>query len=401
VSGSTDFPVGNTDALRRTRSEFVVKACAEALISMNIGWTLDLSRTNDSSTTSDFANVPCITGSNTYPALFLVNSISGCKLFIAYFGGVQTTDHCMKNFSGNDLFQMSSTSYTNTIAGLCVSMIPDGSTSTFGQTFDSSFLPADATRIIGTARYYTTSSNGITLCNNPDSGKYISWGIWANEYVFAASAAYGSSDYWTLKTPSYAVGKLISLLAHEEDNSVNSRYMTLAFRDSTTNSEGSESEDASVINSTITKHAGNSDTNVLGVATSAFKTGASYVMGAISRTDGTWINGTDSSTYNVILMPLGVEQTSTYVYNASSGKSRWIPFQVMVTSSNLSTYGVVSGDGFKGIIDPDIIMYAFTNNGSNISYGQLLNNGKMMCIDPTYNLLLGWDASNTDSPVVS
>jgi hypothetical protein len=177
--------------------------------------------------------------------------------------------------------------------------------------------------------------------------------------------------------------------------------MTLAFRDSTTNSEGSESEDASVINSTITKHAGNSDTNVLGVATSAFKTGASYVMGAISRTDGTWINGTDSSTYNVILMPLGVEQTSTYVYNATSGKSRWIPFQVMVTSSNLSTYGVVSCDGFKGIIDPDIIMYAFTNNGSNISYGQLLNNGKMMCIDPTYNLLLGWDASNTDSPVVS
>ena len=34
VSGSTDFPVGNTDALRRTRSECVVKACAEALTSV-------------------------------------------------------------------------------------------------------------------------------------------------------------------------------------------------------------------------------------------------------------------------------------------------------------------------------------------------------------------------------
>ena len=51
TAGTTDFPTGDTDALRRTRSENVLKACVQAIIDCDCGWQLD---NNKNATITDF-----------------------------------------------------------------------------------------------------------------------------------------------------------------------------------------------------------------------------------------------------------------------------------------------------------------------------------------------------------
>lgn len=392
VGGSTSFPVGDTDALRRTRSESVLKACADALISMNIGWVCDVSR---NPTTSDFSDVPCMSGGITYPGLFFINSRSGCKLFMCYFGGRATSSGCIKDFSGSDLLNVASPNY---IGGLCISIIPEDSLNTFGSSFDSSFLPADATRICGTMRSDGTNSNYFALGCNPTSGYTYSWGIFANEYLITLEVVRSTnSTPAPMYMPSFASGKLIKVLAHDEDNLPNAKYMTLVFRPSVSNYFESDFQGNNPISTDEYIYAGGEKKMLLGVRVTSFTTGFNYGMGSICKSDGTWLNNTSAS-FCVILIPLGVEQLSSYVFDPTGGKTRWIPYSVLVLSSDLSTYGIISGDGYKGIIDPDFIRAINTNNQSNITYADLLDDGKFMCVHGSRNFIIGWDPSNTDSP---
>lgn len=368
VSGSAAFPLGTGSTETNTRLHNVIGGLADALINMSgLHWVID---TDYCSSTSDFKDVPNSNNATYNSGLFLKNTESGCKLFIAYM-----SYYGIKNFGGSDLCQIKSSSG---LSGVVVSMIPDGSTSVFGSSFDSSFLPSDATRFVGTC-----ASNG-SYCYDPSSGYIYTWAICATDYViviFGDRTSRGTPA--DLEAPSYSVGRIIGTLAHSEDDPSlhkNARYGVLFMRELGSNSDwGNLLYDYySIFGSNV---------NFVGNASGNYTTS----VASVCRSDGTWIKGTDHSTYAVKVFPESIGQLNGKIFSPiGTGKSRWIPFIVMCYANDLSVNGIVTGDGVKGYIDTDLFRCA---KGA---YGQQFDNGNFICIDSTNNLLLGWDSTNTD-----
>jgi hypothetical protein len=392
IAGDTNFPVGDTDALRRTRSESVLKLVADTLISMNIGWQLDSTRLNDSSTTSDFADSPCRSGNITYPALFFKNSLSGCKLYLAYYGGLTNAANCVKDFSApNATYHVDIFGYGDAhINGLCASIIAEGSSQTFGQTFDSSFLPNDATRIIGTCFYYTSPSSTMqsSHCYNPTSGYHYSWGIYATDKTIAICSNYSSNTIPNLGYPVYATGKIIGNLVHEEDNAINSKYGTIVFRlgDYTSEKEGSQT----LMKYTVSSPPTSGIVPLRKMASSSVI--YNYATASFSKADGSWINAiTDNDYTNGVGYIADFFQITSSCYTPTANKTRWLPINISVLATDLATYGVVPGDGFKGWLDTDLFRCAVS------SYGKYYDNGKFLCPENNFNMLIGWNPTNTDT----
>ena len=371
--GSEDFPAGTTDANILTKCQTIVKNFAQKLISMGIGWTLDSSR---NASVTDYAEVPD-NSTGKWPGLFLVNTTSGCKLFVCNIG---KSGRSIKNFSGSDIIL--SQNNVQTVSGLCMSMIPGGSSNTFGLDFDASFLPSDATRIYGTAK-----SGEFGISNIAEGGDICSCGIYATEYVISVVFAISSNgNPPPLKTPNYAVGRILSTLSHEEDDEIHSKYGVCCMRFPSTTSGVPYSDQGSQIYDVI----------------SAFGTGISFIgnngssfsaCGSICQANGTWLLGYGSSPNRCVkVYPASVLDLSNKIFNSNgTGKSRWIPLEIVSYSDDLSTYGIVPGDGVKGYLDTDLFRCAIS------TYGQQFDNGNFIAVTDSYNLLMGWDSTNTDS----
>lgn len=362
--GSSDFPTGTGETEVNFRIQKIVKGLADALIGMSgLHWVID---TDYCSSTSDFKDVPDSYNNAVPSGLFLKNTSSGCKLFIAYM-----TYYSIQNFSGSDICQI----YNETnMSGVVVSMIPGGSNNVFGSSFNSSFLPADATRFIG------TSSNG-SYCYNPEASYVYSWGIFATDYVIAiGSDRSNSGNRPDLYLPSYAVGRIIGTLAHSTDDPTvhkNAKYGVFFMRNVGHNGDCGDIKYDNYGVFGTTRFVGNASTSYYASS------------GSVCRADGTWIKGTDGDTYAVKILPEGIEQLSGNIFNSSgNGKSRWVPYAVMCYASDLSTNGIVIGDGFKGYLDTDLFRCALG------TYGQTFDNGNFICIDSYYNFLIGWDSGN-------
>ena len=386
LAGSSDFAVGDTDALRRTRSETILTKCVEAILACNCGWSLD---TTHNTTISNFSNVPCRSGSLTFPGLFLINSVSGCKMFIAYFGGNQTANYCIKDLKiadpssatpPIDIYYYAS-SY---ISGLCISIIPSDSNSVFGNTFDSAFLPNDATRIIGTTLYWTTSSESTSFGCNPTSGYIYSWGLFVTPYAIAVSCAKGSGSLGQIGIPTYAAGKIIGTIGHTEDNAVNSKYGILLFRvgdSSTAQCEGITdlfSMTYTVFNLTTP--------NILG---KKIGSGAFYedTCASICDSNGNWFRP-GNTIVNPGFYTQDIFSTSGYFFNKVN-ECKWSPFAVCAPSTDPSNYSVYNGDCFKGFVDTDLFRVASVS-----SYGKTFDNGNFISLDSSTAFLIGWDPSN-------
>lgn len=376
VAGSEEFPTGNTDALRQSRSRLLLTKCAQLLIDCGCGWQLDSTR---STSTSDFTEIPTrYNDTTTYPGLFFTNTISGCKLFMAYFGANVRT-YGIKNFSGNDLLKYFGSDYHG---GVCISMIPEGSESVFGDPLTTTFIPDDATRIVGT--YYsnsTSSSNKYAAAYNPTSGVYYKYWIGATPYCVITYVNHYSGDPPGFYVPIYAVGRIFGTLAHDE-TTTNAKYGVFCFRFMTGADEGW----ATLINCSATCF--DSTLAVPGLGFSKTGTIKSYdTAGSFSNTSGAWINGNDYANYNVIFYVENKEQLSPAMFNIS-GSSRWRALSMAVVSSDLTTYGVSSGDGFKGYLDTDLFRAAYATRG------QTFDNGAFICPENGNNLIIGWDSSN-------
>ena len=387
TAGSADFPTGDTDELRRTRSETILKECVEAIIATGTGWALD---TTHNATVTDFADVPCKSGALTFPGLFLTNNTSGCKLFLAYFGGNQTHDYCIKDFkepasnvTPEDLFTYADSNH----GGLCASMIPDGSQSVFGSSFDSTFIPSDATRIVGTTLYWSTSSSATSFGCDPTSGYIYSWGLFVTPYCVSVSCAKGNGTQGTIGIPVYAVGRIVGEIAHSEDNAVNAKYGMLMFRFGESTSAQCEGLNA-----------------LFARQYSLFNYTSPYIMGRriegapfyedtcalICNSSGTWIKA--PSLNNVVVNPcfytVDFFSTSNKIFD-TSGSIRWSPFALCAPATDLQNYGVVPGDGFKGFVDTDLFRVASVS-----AYGTTFDNGKFISLDANTACLIGWDADN-------
>lgn len=394
TAGSSEFPTGTSESGKVGRSKTILTKCAEALISMNCGWAMDTSK---SATVTDYTYLQFDPSPNDaiYPALFMLNTTSNCKLLITYFA---TEPHWgLRDFSGNDILKVNSGS-KHCASGLCLCMIPGGSSSTFGTPNTSTFIPDDATRIVAT---HITSVDADTLYaafgGNPSSGYTYSWGIYANEYTIAVSCAKSQTGPGNLGTPVLALGRIIGTLAQSTDTESNSRYGCILFRKSSTAVADSEGLSDVVYDSYRLYNSDGNEHSFVGLSpdkNSAITTWASSaaVCGSVSKTDGSWINGTDGSSYGITIYPVDVFQLSGYVYNSSvNNSSRWVPYVIRCVTSNLASYGVTSNDGMKGYLDTDLFRCALG------TYGQTFDNGNFICADGTYNFLIGWDSSNTDS----
>lgn len=392
LAGSAEFPTTDTSYTgRRARSLTIMEKIGQAILDCNCGWTLD-SRTP---TVTDFATVPTKATGETYPGLFFRNTTSGCKLFVTYIAN--TVQNGMKDFSGTgeDLFRC----YSGTsrfVSSLCMSMIPSGSSSEFGDLTTSTFLPADATRIVGTDVTYSSDNQNGAFASAPTAGWIYSYGLFVSPYCIAVSTAKSQANPGNLNTPSYAIGRILGTLAHASDTTNQAKYGVVTFRKKSDVYDCAEGTYDVIGYQSSSRFGENNSINLPGVAPGLSSLsnylGFQNTCCCISRADGSWVNGSDSTKYSSIFYASDVYQLSGYLFNSQNdGKSRWVPMAVVVVSSDLDTYGVVPGDGFKGYLDTDLFRYALC------TYGQTFDNGNFICCSSSYEFLIGWDPTNTDS----
>lgn len=178
VNGSEEFPVDTSEAYsgRLSRSKTIMSKFKDAILSSNCGWQLDSTRTDADA--DGFVEIPNGPSTENFPGMFFVNTKQGgAKLFICYMA--VRTNYGIKNFSGNDVFSVNSYSHQSNVStqtGVCVSIIPENSESVFGDPLTSTFLPADATKIVATINGYYNDYAALGFKTYPD---YInSFGIY-------------------------------------------------------------------------------------------------------------------------------------------------------------------------------------------------------------------------------
>ena len=370
TSGDANFPGSYpTNPNQQTCAQSIVKGIADALIAMNIGWTVD---TDHVSSTSDFVDIPDQGNVSTYgpwPGLFLVNQTSGCKLFVCYVGGA----YSIKNFSGNDIILETSSAYG--LNGVIMSMIPGGSSSVFGSPTETTFIPSDATRLFGTA---TVQYSSVT---RQDAGEHYSWGIWATDScVGICGGRSNTSVLPNLKTPVYLCGKVITDIFNPTDVANNSNYATLALCNLPTSYESGYPMTFGFYPAATSSEQQTAVGYTSGLSTS-------YNFGCISKADGSWIMGS-LSTQNTRILPVNyIPYLSRLVYDSTNGDTMWCPYDIFVVTNNLATYGITTKCSYKGRLDPSLFRCAYG------TYGQLFDNGNFICCNE-YNLLLGWDPNN-------
>jgi hypothetical protein len=388
TAGSTDFPLNNT----RNRCNSIVRLVAEALISMNIGWKLDSDgRSSDSQSTSDFADVPGPgSWSGPWPGLFLINEISGCKLFMCYYG--HSNEHRFYLDYPYVVGTYAGSTPHGYMAGLIMSIIPANSTESFGSTFGADFIPSTATRAIGTCLFSSADSSHYTsFAHDPTSGYIYSWGIFANEYCIAVSTAKSTNGTpGTFGIPTFATGKILGTLANDTDNLCTAQYGSINFREiyAADHNEG--------LTSVLTQYTDMNGTNRYYVSKTilSHETGDSaYSFGQIFSALGSPLNLYNGGCLRIT--PSNVHLLSSTCFSTTGLNTRWLPYMVVYVASDLSTNGVVPGDGFKGYLDTDLFRC-----GAGNSVGQLFDNGNFLCLDNTNSFLIGWDPANTDSIAV-
>ena len=316
---------------------------------------------------------------------------------MAYFGHDDISTYGIKDWGNNSLVEFEGCKYH---CGLCISIIPEGSSSNFGNdpTVDS-FMPQDATRICGTFYRKVSSSSSIKFAAacNPESDRYYSYFIGATPYCVLVYVNSYSGSIPSFYTPLYATGKIFDVLAHENDNIVQSKYGTVMFRMASGDYEGY----AYII--------GNS-TNSSSPAYNLYNAGSLYIpgftaittsvyssaatCGSICKTDGNWLIGGNNSSRNVVFYTEGFNQLCSNIYDSSISSTRWTRIAMASVSNDLTTDGIVSGDGFKGYLDTDLFRVGVA------SRKDFFDNGKFFCAENNTNLLIGIDP-NSESPFLS
>lgn len=373
-AGSEEFPVGDTNALRRQRAEVLIKKAAQCLLECECGWSLDTRRCQ---TFDDFINIPSSSTSAGYaPGLMFVNSESGCKMLMFY----EPNNISTKNYNNTSSFTYSPGTFHS---GLCCSIIPGGSQSEFGDPSTNSFYPDDATRVIGTYYRMSSPSRYSPAAMNPLNGMYFAYYILATEDCISVSMNHwdGAPLDGSVYVPIYATGRLFGHLANKEDDLPQSKYGTLVFRVPTSSYE----QNSGVI--------GFSQSSLCRSGTSYNVFGKLKVIGdgniiCFTNSKGEWLN-TPSSTNAQIFMPLLWLTLGPNAFS-ESGCSAWSAFAAIRADVNLETGGVISGNGFKGLLETEY----FRAVGNGIR-GETFNNGKFYYCEDNIGLAIGWDPSNT------
>ena len=409
VSGSSEYSSGTTATDIRTKEEYLVKNFAQAIIDCNCGWALD---TNRHSSITDFFDVKKIDSSTDAPGLFLVNSTSGCKLFIAYLtdsasGGLAFLDtdgttKIYKNEFVSTVYHSSRPSANTSIQGLIMSMIPAGSSSEFGQTCNVSFLPSDATRLYGSASNAAANIRVLTLC-------YLGRGATCYVQVFATPycVGFGASPYNNeAATPLYFCGRIMGDLLNTSDNTNQAKYGIFTIRRTSAASSSSSDYISDIAQTTwnggsfnLMNSTGSYSTYwsigvvpggyveySIAMSTGSPSRNSPFCGNCICKADGSWVSNT--AAHGIAACVNHVLTLSTAVYNSSSNNRPWQPIAICVFSNDSSVDGVIPGVGFKGYLDTDLFRF-----NPQLAAGTVLDNGNFVCTD-VLGITLGWDPSN-------
>lgn len=393
VGGSGSWTGGTDTTSQVARSQAVCKDFADFIIACGKGWALDTSR---NATTSDFVSVP-IKGyrygvqSFSAPGLFFINTVSGCKLFLCVAGFSSTYGINLSNAYLLNEYTTTNQIYQN---GIMFSMIPGGSSSVFGTTFDDTFLPTDATPIAGS----TWSTNppytvGINYISYNNAGKNYSYGILVDAYCVGLMANYTSDGSVPSLYLSFVVGRVIGTLAHESDTLPQSRFGILRFSgnlgDTASNASSREMYYAYSQSLESVERHGSYFTQGINVSSDS-TTNVRRNVGALFAADGTRRDGRNSTNTRYYPHTAFALSSNSLITNASILNAvRWVPFEIGVVSEDLNTNGVVPGDGFKGYLDTELFRCGV------VTYNQLYNNGTFIGLN--YGTMIGWDPTNTDS----
>lgn len=412
TTGSTEFPVGTSTANVRTREEYLVSHVAQAIIDCNCGWALDDSWHGG---LTDFFDVKKYNSSTDAPGLFLVNSTSGCKLFLSYLsddrnGGLAflDTDGTTKVFKDefvSTIYHQSRISNNTSIQGLIMSMIPSGSSNNFGSTCNVSFLPTDATRLYGSASSVTGANEKFTLADNNSSGIVITIQVFVTPYCIGAGASVSPNGN---TIPWYFCGRIMGDLLSSSDNSNQSKYGTFTFRRSeastgsydyitdysntkynygscwVTNKTGSDYVGASAIG---VAPGGQISYSITYESSSPYRE-APFAGNCVCKADGSWVANTSS--HGVAACVNRMLTLTEAVYDSTSNNRPWQPIAICVFSNDIGVDGIVPGVGLKGYLDTDLFRCS-----TQFATGITLDNGNFVCTG-LHGLTLGWDPNNED-----
>lgn len=364
------------------RSQQVLTTIVNGLISLNVGWQLDNTK---SSSATDYFDVKVWNSSGvvrtdrTYPGLFLKNIHSGCKAFIAL-----VSSEYSRGIALNKPHVVSYESVTYPLhRGILLSIIPGNSSEEFGQEQDDNFIPPTATKVIG-----TISGVGNQL------ESYVGYNGGNSNYTYFVLAdseriCIGGGGYNNLRV-NIIVGKIFGVLARNEET-VQSKFGCIRLASIANSSEaefpgykssiltvGRDESYNFISSSTLNIYYNNVDTSY---SNNGF-------LAMIFAANGNPIFSTTGC--NIRLLPSNPLLFSIYsTSNRISGLLRWCPYEILVASNDLMSYGVVPGDGFKGYLDTDLIRCAIND------YGRTYNNGEWIGFG--YGLLLKWNPENTDT----
>lgn len=354
---------GRTDTVLE-RVNYVLTGIVEAIVGSGTGWALD---TSMGQTSSSWYHELTMSGSYKAAVKFIVNNTNNTRLALSYasLNAVPTT-----TIENADRFKTNTSSYCN-LNGLFAS------TCDTSVLFDISqagkiFLPEQATRWMCCCTSASATANPGSFVNE-------------NQYVYTYNIIiknaqivflFRSSNWNSGLYKGFIVGRIVGTLSHtEEDNERDLGCILLGY---TTGGEASGAS-ASLIN-TEGSYFSSDNFNCFSRGDTALD---KFVV-SYTNDGSTMVNVSISN----------IVQLSTAVANPEAGTGgRWCPLQVYVTSTDPSLYGIVSGDGFKGYLDTDLIRGVTVNT---YSKGQTFGtNAEFIYLGG--GIAIGWDSTNTIS----
>jgi hypothetical protein len=313
------------------------------------------------------------------PGLFFTN-INGCKLFLCV---TQTTGDYSIALDKSNYAVDFTTSDNQSLGGTIMSIIPANSSSEFGQSFDSSFLPPDATLLRGTVNvniggwWFTPACYATTGCG-------YSYGLFVDSYCIGISGSYTRDGSAGTLIPGFFIGRIIGTLAHDEQL-VQARYGSISFSYSIYQTYDYEFRAKPIIdesNNVFDRYGYKFSASINHSTNSWYDN-----YGSITKADGTRLIG---GANNIRFMSNVVDILDSKVTSSVQSNSvRWVPYEIAVVTNDLSTYGIVQGDGFKGYLDTSLFRCGI------VTLNQLYDNGNFCGWNNM--LMIGWDSSNTDS----
>lgn len=353
-----------------TNVKALLKAITQGIISVEPKWGYD---SNFTATADDFVKIGTAS-SKWYDAVFaqfLINSDTGSKLLVYY-----NPSNGYK-LSSTDLIMSYNASYCVWGYGLCMSMIPGGSSQTWDISSDcttAGFIPYEATRVIGTSSKPDGASSSAarsTFVSSQGTHRYVI--AVKNDVIMVFWQELNSGDL----CGALAVGKIYGQLCNSTDNGACSQYGCISFKNTATNSANYQELDTSAcyINDRTQPFI------YMSGSTSLYYDIYKVITMSCFYEDTT--TTLPSSTFFIHLSaPIPNAFSDATAQSSTTNKTAFTPFLV-------SNIRVGNGTDLKGYLDTDV----FRGMYYGFPYNTLFDNGKFIYVGS--GLAVGWDASNT------